>query len=73
MSAQACARPIFCRMVYFNTQSTLVVSKSKGLSEVLRDIRTSIFQICRIEENTNRRTKFNKKMYNLTSLVRNIY
>ena len=31
-------------------QSTLVISKSKGLSEILRDIRTSTYQIYRIEE-----------------------
>ena len=37
----------------FNIQSTLVISKSKGPSETLRDIRTSTYQICRIEENTN--------------------
>ena len=35
-------------------QSTLVISKSKGPSETLRDIRTSTYQICRTEENTNR-------------------
>ena len=33
-------------------QSTLVISKSKGPSESLRDIRTSTYQICRTEENT---------------------
>ena len=32
---------------------TLVISKLKGPSETLRDIRTSTYQICRIEENTN--------------------
>ena len=31
-------------------QSTVVISNSKGLSEILRDIRTSTYQICRIEE-----------------------
>ena len=31
-------------------QSTLVISNSKGLSEILRDIRTSTYQICRTEE-----------------------
>ena len=31
-------------------QSTLVISNSKGLSDILRDIRTSTYQICRIEE-----------------------
>ena len=41
-------------------QSTLVISKLKGPSETLRDIRTSTYQIFRIEENTNRTTKFHK-------------
>ena len=31
-------------------QSTLVISKSKGPSETLRDIRTSTYQICSIVE-----------------------
>ena len=44
----------------------------KGPSEILRDIRTSTYQICRIEENTNRTNKFNKWTCNLTLLVRNI-
>ena len=34
-------------------QFTLVISKSKGPSETLRDIRTSTYQMCRTEENTN--------------------
>ena len=33
-------------------KSTLVISKSKGPAETLRDIRTSTYQKCRIEENT---------------------
>ena len=33
-------------------QSTLVISKSRGLSGILRDIRTSTFQICGIEESS---------------------
>ena len=41
-------------------QSTLVISKSKGPSETLRDIRTSTYQMYRIEENTKRTTKFLK-------------
>ena len=41
-------------------QSTLVISKSKGPSEALRDIRTSTYQIFRTEENTNCTTKFQK-------------
>ena len=32
-------------------QSTHVISKSKGLSGILRDFRTSTYQICGIEEN----------------------
>ena len=31
-------------------QSTLVILNSKGLSEILRDIRASTYQICRTEE-----------------------
>ena len=33
-----------------NIQSTLVISNSKGLSAILRDLNTSTYQICRIEE-----------------------
>ena len=46
--------------VSYKIQSTLVISKSKGPSETLRDIRTSTYQVFRIEENTNRTTKFQK-------------
>ena len=41
-------------------QSTLVISKSKGLFEMLRDICTSTYQICRIEEHITRTTTFQK-------------
>ena len=41
-------------------QSTLVISKLKGPSETLPDIRTSTYQIFRIEEKTNGPTKFHK-------------
>ena len=34
-------------------QSTLVISKSKGPTETLRDIRGPTYQMCGIEENTN--------------------
>ena len=34
----------------------------QGLSEILRDIRTSTYQICRIEEKIIRLTTFNKYM-----------
>ena len=46
--------------VSIKLQSTLVISNLKGPSETLRDIRSSTYQIFRIEENTNRTTKFNK-------------
>ena len=60
-------------IVQHEIQSTLVISKSKGPSEILPDIRTSTYQICRIEANTNRTTKFHKWTCNLIPLVRNIY
>ena len=50
-------------------QLTLVISKSKGLSEILRDVRSSMYQICRIEEK-NRTTTFHKGIGNLTPYVR---
>ena len=53
-------------------QSTLVISNSNGLSEILRDIRTSSNQICRIEEKLIRLTTFNKYMSTLTLEVRDI-
>ena len=34
-----------------NIQSTLVISNSKGLTEILRDIRTSTYQSWESEEN----------------------
>ena len=54
-------------------QSALVISKSKGPSKTLRDIRTSAYQICSIEEKTISTTKFHKLLCNLTPLVRNIF
>ena len=33
----------------YTVQSTLVISKSRGPSETLRDIRTSTYQMCRTE------------------------
>ena len=53
-------------------QSTLVISNSKKISEILRDIRTSTYQICRIEEKLVRLTTFNKYMCNWTLEVRYI-
>ena len=62
---------LMCVYVY-NVQSTLVISKSKGPSETLPDIRTSTYQICRTEKNTNRTTEFHKRTCNLTPLDRNV-
>ena len=56
-----------------NVQSNLVISKSKGPSKTLRDIRTSTYQICSIEEKTIRTTKFHKWLCNLTPLFKNIH
>ena len=53
-------------------QSTLVISNSKGLSEMLRDIRSSTYQVCRIEEKIILLTTFNKLIGNWTFEVRNI-
>ena len=53
-------------------QSTPVISKAKGSSEILRDIRTSTYQICRIEEKIIRTTTFNKYICNWTLEVRDI-
>ena len=50
-------RLLFYFIFFLKLQLTLGISKSKGPSETLRDIRTSIYQMCRTEENTNRTTK----------------
>ena len=55
-----------------HVQSTLVISNSKGLSEILRDIRTSTYQIYRIKEKIIRTTTFNKYIYNWILEVRDI-
>ena len=41
-------------------QSTLVIYKSKRLSEMLQDIPTSTYKFCKIEEKINRTTTFHK-------------
>ena len=51
------------RATSYGVQSTLVISNSsnsKGLSEILRYIRSSTYQIYRIEEKIIRLTTFNK-------------
>ena len=55
----------------FKYKSTLVISNFKGLSKILRDIRTSTYQICR-RKKLIRLTTFNKYMCNWTLEVRDI-
>ena len=52
-------------------QSTLVISNSKRLSEILRDICTSTYQICRFMEKIIRLTTSNKYIC-VWTLVRDI-
>ena len=61
----------YCHAV-IHIQSTLVISNSKGLSEILRDIRSSTYQVCRIEEKIICLTTFNKLIGNWTFEVRDI-
>ena len=70
-----CVCVFFCCffLICLFVQSTLVISNSKGHSEILRDNRTSTYQICRIEEKLIRLTTFNKYMCNWTLEVRDIY
>ena len=58
----------------FVIQSTLIISNSKALSEIFRDIRTSTYQSCRVEEKIIGITTFKKYMYmcNWTLEVRDI-
>ena len=58
--------------ITLNFQSTLIISNCNILSEILRDIRTSTYQICRLEEKLNRTTTFNKCICNLIPEVRDI-
>ena len=67
-----CKMGLRVKSIHDEIQSNLVISNSKGLSEILRDIRTSIYQICRIEEKLIRLATFNKYMYNWTLEVRDI-
>ena len=45
---------------YICIQSTLVILNSKGLSEILQDIRSSTYQVFRIEEKIIRLITFTK-------------
>ena len=53
-------------------QSVLVISNSKGLSEIHRDTRTSTYQISRIEKK-NLPTNSSEFIFNLTLYIRYIY
>ena len=53
-------------------QPTLGISNSKGVFKMLRDIRTSTYQICRLEEKTNRKTAFNKCICNWTLEIKDM-
>ena len=66
------SKNFFNIVAYTEIQSTLIISNSKGLSETLRDIRTSTYQIFRIEEKINGTTTFNKFICNWTLNVRDI-
>ena len=58
MSGFVCVQ--FDQGTHFIAQSTLVViSKTKGLSEILRDIRTPTYQICRIYNKKKKKKKKN--------------
>ena len=59
-------------LVQIHVQSTLVISNSKGLSEMLRDIRTSTYQICRIADKIIRTTTYNEFIGNWALEVRDI-
>ena len=55
---QTGSKPVFAlavslRFRFLQMQSTLVISKSKGPTKTLRDIRTSTYKICSIEEKNN--------------------
>ena len=63
---------MICEITLIIVQSTLVISNSKGLSETLRDINTSTYQIFRIEEKIIQTTTFNKYICNWTLDVRDI-
>ena len=59
-------------LLHNNVLSPHVTSKSKGLNDIFRDIRTLTYQICRIEEKINRPAKFHNLICKLSSEVRGI-
>ena len=51
-----------------NLQSILVISKSKRLSELLRDIRSSTYHICKTEDKESKlHNHIHKEYVNLTT------
>ena len=54
-------------------QLTLVISKFKGFSEILRDIRTSAYESCRTEDKINLTTTIHKNEYAVWLLKLKIY
>ena len=64
---------MICEITLIIVQSTLVISNSKGLSETLRDINTSTYQIFRIEKQIIRTTTFNTNIYVTGLLTLEIY
>ena len=52
--------------LHVQIQSTIFITKSKELSEILLDIHTLTYQICKIEEKINQTTPFHKWVCNLT-------
>ena len=60
------------KMRSLEVQSTLVFSKFRGLSEILRDIRTSTYKISRNEVKINWTSIFQKWIRNLSLEVRDI-
>ena len=53
-------------------KSTVVISKSKGHSEILRDIRTSIYEICRNEGKNRSNNHISQMNITLIPEVRDI-
>ena len=60
-------------MSILNIQSTLVISNSNGLSEILRDIRLSTIRFAKFRKKMNPAATFNKYVYVMPPEVRDIY
>ena len=60
-------------MSILNIQSTLVISNSNGLSEILRDIRLSTIRFAKFRKKMNPAATFNKYVYVICLLKLEIY